>query len=348
MRWTRLIAAPLLSIGLLMAPMPSADALGPAPVRAPESAEARFRAELARYAAMTDGTVGIAVELLGSDHAIAVNPDTLFPMASTYKVAVAGTILSQVDDGALTLDTMLPADPDLYVASDGLAALAPHPGVSLSVYNLLELMLTRSDNSATDILVRQAGGPQAITAWLRKIGVRNLRVDSNTEQLLYRAMGIVPTAGTYRHNVDAAMEADPELRVRDYKDLPNLTFAADPRDTSTPLAMVDLLDRIARGKALTQVSTHVIIDIMARCRTGNARLKALLPPGTGIAHKTGTLNGLGNDVGIVTLPDGRGFAIAVFVMKDGKGHEVRDRIMAEAARAAYDYYLFSDSGARRS
>lgn len=348
MRWTRLIAVPILSIGLLMAPMPSADALGPVPARAPETAEARFRAELARYAAMTDGTVGIAVERIGTGHVIAINANTLFPMASTYKVAVAGTILSQIDNGSLTLDTMLQADPDRYVASDGLASLAPHPGVSLSVYNLLELMLTRSDNSATDILIHRAGGPQAVNAWLRSIGVRDQRVDSNTEQLLYRAMGIAPAKGTYRHNVDAAMDADPELRERDYKDLPNIDFAADPRDTSTPAAMVDLLDRIARGKALSQDSTRILVDIMARCRTGNARLKALLPPGTGIAHKTGTLNGMGNDVGIITLPDGRGFVIAVFVMKDGKGHEVRDRIIAEAARAAYDYFLFSEIESERT
>jgi beta-lactamase class A len=94
--------------------------------------------------------------------------------------------------------------------------------------------------------------------------------------------------------------------------------------------------------------SQVLLDIMARCRTGSARLKAMLPLGTPIAHKTGTLNGLGNDVGVVTLPDGRAFSIAVFVMKDGKGRETRDRIMAEAARAAYDYFLFSDVPTRKS
>src|SRR3546814_1141058 len=84
-----------------------------------------------------------------------------------------------------------------------------------------------------------------------------------------------------------------------------------------------------------------MLSIMERCKTGKARLRAMLPPGTRIAHKTGTLNGLGNDAGIVTLPDGRMFVISVFVMKDHMGHELRDRIMAEAARAAYDYFLFA-------
>jgi beta-lactamase class A len=71
------------------------------------------------------------------------------------------------------------------------------------------------------------------------------------------------------------------------------------------------------------------------------RIKGMLPAGTPVAHKTGSLNGTGNDVGVVMLPDGRSFAIAVFVMKDTNGHEARDRIAAEAARAAYDYFLFA-------
>ena len=80
---------------------------------------------------------------------------------------------------------------------------------------------------------------------------------------------------------------------------------------------------------------------MERCRTGKARLPGMLPPGTLVAHKTGSLNGTGNDTGVISLPDGRLFAITVFVMQDHKGHETRDRIMAEAARASYDYFLFA-------
>ncbi|WP_343227765.1 class A beta-lactamase [Sphingobium phenoxybenzoativorans] len=331
----------LLSLMLAVSPLPTAFAIGPANAPAPHmSAEDSLRAEFARFATMTDGTVGIAVRRIGDDHAVMLNGNTLFPMASTYKVAVAGAILTQVDRGQVTLDTMIPVDRSMMV-SDGIADMMPHPGLSLSVYNLLELMLTRSDNSATDVLVKQAGGPQAITGWLRSVGIRDQRVDGNTAQLLYRAMGISPAGGSFARNVDMALQADPALRERDARDLPNLAFAADPRDTSTPEAMLDLLTRIAQGRALKPDTTRTLLDIMARCHTGQNRLKALLPPGTPIAHKTGTLNGLANDVGIVTLPDGSTMAIAVFVMKDSKGRDVRDRIMAEAARAAHDYYLFS-------
>jgi beta-lactamase class A len=331
----------LVSLVLAASPLPTAFATGSVNAPAPQmTAEDSLRAEFSRFAAMTDGTVGIAVRRIGSDRPVMVNGNTLFPMASTYKVAVAGSILAQVDKGRITLDGMLPVDHNMLV-SDGIADMMPHPGLSLSVYNLLELMLTRSDNSATDVLVQQAGGPQAITAWLRSIGVRDQRVDGNTAQLLYRAMGISPVGGSFSRNVDMALEADPGLRERDVRDLPNLAFAADPRDSSTPEAMIDLLAKIAQGRALKPDTTHILLDIMARCHTGQNRLKALLPLGTPIAHKTGTLNGLANDVGLVTLPDGSTMVIAVFVMKDSKGREARDRIMAEVARAAYDYYLFS-------
>lgn len=349
----RTVPTALLSLLLAAAPLPFAFASDPATDIPAPTGEMRLRAEFARFAAMSDGTVGVAVRQIGGTKAdgkdadshgapdtIALNGDTLFPMASTYKVAVAGAVLSQVDRGAFTLDTMIPVDPALLV-SGGIADMLPHRGAELSVHNLLELMLTRSDNSATDLLVRQVGGPKAVTAWLRAIGVRGQRVDDNTAQLLYRAMGIAPASGSFAANVEAALEADPALRERDVRDMPNIAFAQDPRDTSTPDAMVDLLAKIAQGRALGAESTRTLLDIMARCKTGQNRLRGLLPPGTPIAHKTGSLNGLGNDVGIVTLPDGSSYAIAVFVMKDSKGREARDRIIAEAARAAHDYFLFA-------
>ncbi|CAN5471195.1 class A beta-lactamase [soil metagenome] len=339
----RSFLALLLGVGLALTPLPSAGAFGPTVESPHQSAQTRLRTEFARFAAMTDGSVGVAVRRIGGKDTVMLNGNTLFPMASTYKVAVAGTILALVDKGQLTLDTMLGVDPRLLVPSDGIADMLPHPGVALSVHNLLELMLTRSDNSATDVLVRQVGGPQAVTVWLRSVGIKDQRVDDNTAQLLYRAMGLEPGPDTFSRNVDAALESDVSLRERDVRDLPNLAFAADPRDTSTPEAMIDLLEKIAQGRALKPASTHTLIDIMARCKTGEHRLKALLPPGTPIAHKTGSLNGLGNDVGLVTLPDGSSFVIAVFVMKDTKGKAVRDRIMAEAARAAHDYFLLVDS-----
>lgn len=312
---TKLIAF----LGLFLAPLPTADAFGPRPNPVQQSAEARLMAEFARFATLTDGTVGIAVRDLGTGETLAYNGDTLFPMASTYKVAVAAKILSLLDAGSLSLEEQL-----------------PRLGRPVPVRTLLEMSLTLSDNDATDALVARAGGPQAVNDWVHAAGIKGLRVDSNTRDLLARAK--VPGTG---FGDEAAMESGLSSAQRDARDMPNIGFAADPRDTATPRAMDDLLGAIRQGRVLQPQTSALMLSIMERCKTGKARLRAMLPLGTRIAHKTGTLNGLGNDTGIVTLPDGRMFVISVFVMKDHRGHEMRDRIMAEAARAAYDYFLFA-------
>lgn len=314
----RSLAAIFAGLGLFLTPLPAADAFGPKANPVQQTAEARLLAEFTRFAHLSDGAVGIAVRNLQSSETVGINTDTMFPMASTYKVAVAGKILSLADAGSLSLDERL-----------------PRLGASLPVMNLMDLMLTHSDNEATDALVARAGGPQAVNGWLQSIGIRGQRVDSNTRTLLARAKEVT-AAGD-----ENAMEATLSARDRDARDLPNIAFAMDPRDTSTPRAMNDLLSAITHGKALKGRSTAMLLSIMARCKTGKARIVAMLPPGTPVAHKTGTLNGIGNDAGIVTLPDGRMFAISVFIMKDRRGHVSRDRIMAEAARAAYDYFLFA-------
>src|SRR4029453_16180467 len=118
-------------------------------------------------------------------------------------------------------------------------------------------------------------------------------------------------------------------------------FDKDPRDTAMPDAMVTLLARIYRKDLLKPDSAELLLDIMRRCRTGDTRLKGMLPLGTEVAHKTGTIGGTTNDVGIVTLPDNAGHvAIAVFVKSSEKEVAVRERAIAEIGRAVHDFFLF--------
>ncbi|MCI4590369.1 class A beta-lactamase [Sphingobium sp. BYY-5] len=335
------ISACLFALGLFFAPLPSADAFGPPPKPLVEqTAQAKLLAEFERFAALSDGTVGIAVRDLQTGETQSFHGDTLFPMASAYKVAVAGRIFALIDAGEVRLDDQLALDPAL-ASEGGIVWMFSRPGATLSVEKLLELMLQKSDNNATDVLVARAGGPAAITRFVAKLGVTGLRVDSDTAHLLYRAMGISPLSGSFRQNADAARRADPQIGVRDMRDLPNPAFIMDPRDTSTPSAMLDLITAYESGRALKPDSTQRLFTIMAHCQTGKARIAGMLPSGTAVAHKTGSLNGIGNDVGVVRLPDGRRFAVVVFVMKDSKGHVARDRVIAEAARAAYDYFLYA-------
>ncbi|NNL30714.1 MAG: class A beta-lactamase, partial [Gemmatimonadetes bacterium] len=118
--------------------------------------------------------------------------------------------------------------------------------------------------------------------------------------------------------------------------------ASDPRDTSTPRAMGDLLEAIWDGRAVTGESTELLLDILERVETGEGRLKGLLPPQTTVAHKTGTIGATTNDVGVLYLPGGRGHVVAAVFVKDSDiSVEDRERAIAHAARAIYDFFLFN-------
>ena len=298
-------------------------------------------AEIRRIAASAGGEVGLAAwRLDGAGPRVMFNADQVFPMASSYKVAVAGAILSKVDDGTLTLEKMLSVTPNDYVESDVIATGLIHPGVSLSIQNLLELMLTHSDNTATDILMAAAGGAGAVTAWVRGLEITDLRVDRDTAGIL-RDFFKLPK-GIFSEALAAARKTDPKIEERGSH--PNPAYDNDPRDTASPTAMAELLTKIFAGHALSPASTQVLIEMMERCHTGDERIRARLPAGTAIADKTGTLGGSLNDVGVITLPDGKGQLVTViFIKKSDLPFAAREKVIADLSRTIYDYFLFNNA-----
>ena len=284
------------------------------------------------------GRIGFAAQEIGGDKVIAFNGDETFAMASTYKVAIATTVLDRVDKGELSLDQLVEVPLDMMVV--GVTALAetfPHPGLQLSVANLIEVMITESDNTATDVSMGLAGGPAAVTENLRRLGITDFRVDRLTGEILrdfYGLPGLATpevVAEAYRNNPAlAAAQGDR-----------NPDFEADPRDHATPLAMLQLLLAIDGGTAMSPESREFLLGVMSRTRTGAGRLKGLLPKGTSVAHKTGTAGGIANDVGYVTLPDGRRFAIAVFTNSSETSESDRERAIAEIARTLFDYFYLA-------
>src|SRR5689334_24397117 len=165
-----------------------------------------------------------------------------------------------------------------------------------SARSLMARMLIHSDNRATDMLLNNLGGPERLHAWLQDNGVTGLRVDRTIAQLLSSKRDLW-----------------------------------DRRDSSTPVAMVDLLRRIYKAELIKPESRNYLLDLMAQCETGKNRMKSLLP-GVPIEHKTGTLDGLADDVGFMTMPDGHRVAVAIFT----RGGTDRPRTIAEAAKAIYD------------
>ena len=288
--------------------------------------------EIARLALPAGGIVGVSAEHLESGCRLAVRGNDLFPMASLFKVAVACRVLERVDAGELSLDQMVNVGSTARVGPGGLAATFRFEGLALSVHNLFELMLTESDNSATDVLMEISGGAAAATRWLRSAGIANQRVDRTTRELTTDFFGIAPSM-----TLQQALEEFPELEERGISPLPS--YDDDVRDTSTPDAMVHLFKQIFQGAVLPAAQRDVLLGSLSRCATGNTRLRGCLPQGTPVAHKTGTIGGTVNDAGIITLPDGTHLAIAIFIKKSNAPFEKREAAIAQITRTLFDDFL---------
>ena len=235
--------------------------------------------ELAWLISGKSANLGVAALDLSTGEVVSVNGHDAFPMASTVKVAVAANYLAQVEFGRRSLNDVI----------GGRKAAS-----------LLDAMITRSDNYATDLLIRNLGGPNVIQSWLKQQDIEGIRFDRSIARLL-----------------------------ADKRDL------YDQRDSSTPIAMVQLLQKLDSGKMLRPASRSYLLDLMGRCMTGKNRMRGLLPYGTRVEHKTGTLNNYTSDVGFITLPDGRRLAVAFFARGSGD----RPRAIAEAARKIYDGFM---------
>lgn len=304
----------------------------------------RLQNEVARLAAISDGEVGLSAVHLDSGRRVSLHPDDRFPMASTFKVPVAVQLLSRVDRGEIKLDQMITLQPgDLHPGSGTLTNLFNKPGVELSVRNILELMMLISDNSAADISLRLAGGAEAVTSKMRELGIPGINVNRSTAYLISDWLGAsLPPEKDWTPEVFRAAYAavTPQQRA-----VANDRFNHDPRDTAQPAAMETLLEKIYARNVLKPETSDLLLDIMSRCQTGEARIRGFLPPKTAVAHKTGSIGGSINDVGIVTLPDNAGHVVISLFIKQSSKEDVSERTIAQISRAIYDYFLFTAANA---
>jgi beta-lactamase class A len=332
---------PLLFVFMLLCCFSGLAQSSTSPAKPSDIATQRLEQELAQIAKLARGKVGICALHLESGKQVSMNLQERFPMASTVKVAIAVQLFTLIEQGKLSLMTMVDLKPsDLHPGSGTLDVLFNKPGVQLSVQNLLELMMVISDNSATDILLRLVGGTEAVQNRLKALNIQGMSVDRTIIQLLADLDGItLPPSDQWKLGFYARLDSTttPEMKRAALTKL-----IADPRDTSTPEAMVALLTQIYRGTALKPESRALLLGVMERCRGGAARLKGYLPPNTVVAHKTGSLDGSAtDDVGIITLPDGAGhIAIAVFVGASPMPLAEREQVIAHSARSIYDYFLY--------
>jgi beta-lactamase class A len=264
--------------------------------------ELRDRIEKISHAAQ--GYVGVTATVLETGESVSYNSDRRFPMQSVYKFPIAMAVLAQVDRGTLKLDQKIRVKKS-DIVKDSLILDEKSQGMEFSLAELLKYMVSESDNTACDVLLRLLGGAEVATQYLRGLGVHDIVV-ANTEKELGQ---------------------DSAVQYRNY---------------ATPDAAVVLLRTFHEGKGLSESSQALLRRWMKETPTGLKRIKGLLPDGTVVAHKTGTsrtVNGVTaatNDVGLVTLPNGRHLAIAVFVSDSKASDAIREEVIAKVAKAAWD------------
>ena len=276
---------------------------------ASDSSLARLEQQIELLTHTTDAVVGVSALHIESGRYASVRGTEPFPQASAVKVPIAVQIMALAEQGQLNLGRMVSLTPaDLHPGSGRISDLLFHPGVALSIENIMELAIVISDNSAADLMLREAGGPAAVTARMKKLGLDGIRVDRSIAVLLADWGGVKalpPEAEWNRDMWDKLFDAVPEAEHMAARRIQT----RDPRDSATPADMTKLLARIWKKDLFSPVYSTKLVEVMERCQTGKARIKGMLPQGTDVAHKTGSMGGVVNDAGIITLPGNRGHVI---------------------------------------
>ena len=313
-------------------------------------ADTTLEAKLNALVSRAPARVGIVAKNLGNGAYARVNPGERIPLLSVVKLPVAIVVLEGVDSGRWTLSTPITLLPGDMHPRGELGDRYPRGGGPVPIHRLLKLMIERSENSSADALMRLVGGPGAVTQWLERHGVHDLRVDRNERQLGNDWYGLPSGADTMGSAEDIRQQR--ALVAPAAHDSAAQAMLADPRDTGTAEACVQLLERLWHGDFLSPASTDTLKTMLAQCETGRDRLPGQLPKGTPVAHKTGT-GGMTagvtvgiDDIGVIRLPNGDNVAIAVLVGEPRGTVERAERLIARVARTVYD--AWSEEGSAES
>ena len=264
-----------------------------------------------------------------------------FPMAGLARAPVAAAALAEVDAGRLRLNDMIAVRAvDLSPPPSRVNRAFPLRGedeLRLPVADLIALAVQAADNTAADVITAHIGGPGAVTAWLRQHDIKEMRVDRYQREIQTDMFGMASFRAAWKDEAAwAAARASVPPAVREAAMAP---FLADPRDTTTAEGALDFLNMLSGGDLLSRGSTSLLLRLMST-GVGAGPLRAGLPARAALAHQGGAsatdlgLTPVTNDMGVVTLPGGRRFAIATFLAGSAATAAQRDGLIAGAARLA--------------
>jgi beta-lactamase class A len=263
-------------------------------------AESGLERQIATIAMDAHARVGVACSLPDVPLTCDLNSTARLPMQSVYKLPIAMATLDAVERGRFSLMSSVRFIPSDLISSGQYSPLRdahPHANADVQMKELLRLAVSESDGVASDILMRTLGGPSSVDRYIHSLGINGIRI----------------------HDTERVLGRDVRAQYRNYAE---------------PAAMVLLLRRLADRSPLTPDHTALLLGWMTNSGTSANRIKGMLPAGTPVAHKTGTsgqddgVTHATNDVGLITLPDGRRLAVAVFITDSPESESVREGVIA--------------------
>lgn len=264
--------------------------------------------QIEQIAAVAKGRVGVAAEVLETGESISLNPNEHFPMQSVYKLPIAMAVMAQVDNGKIRLEQRVRVEKSDYVGPGQHSPIRDkNPnGVELSLSELLRFAVSESDGTASDVLLGLVG-VEVVSKYLSELGIKELVVANSEKEI----------------------GQDWETQYRNW---------------ASPQGALQLLRSLHERRGISEQSQQLLLNLMTETPTGPRRLKGLLPKTIVVAHKTGTSGTSGgisaatNDIGLITLPNGRHLAIAVFVSDSPADLVTRETVIAKIAKAICDEY----------
>lgn len=257
-----------------------------------------------------NATVAVSVLDFESGNSTDINGNKKLPMLSVFKFHIALAVLNEVDAGKLKLDgKILVKKSDLLENTwSPIREKYPEGNIKMPLSELLKYTVAQSDNNGCDILLRLIGGTETVQNFINANGIEDFQIKAN----------------------EAKMHQGYEFMYWNW---------------TTTNAANQLLKKFYDGKILSEKSTDFLMKIMIETTTGITKIVAQLPQGTVVAHKTGSsgkddkgLTVAENDIGIITLPNGKHYAISVFVSDSLEKEETNTKMIADISKIVFDYF----------
>lgn len=257
-----------------------------------------------------NATVAVSVLDFGNDKTVHINGNKKLPMLSVFKFHIGLAVLNEVDQGKLNLDQkILIKKSDLLENTwSPIRERFPEGDIEMPLGLLIKYTVAESDNNGCDILLRLIGGTETVQKFINSKGIRNFTIKVNEEQM-------------------------------------HQGFEFMYLNTTTANSANQLLKDFRDKKIVSKTSTDFLMTTMLETSTGKNKIVAQLPESVPVAHKTGSsgknekgLTIAENDIGIVTLPGGKSYALSIFVSDSMESAETNTKIIADISKIVFDYF----------